>query len=36
VLPVAAIYGANASGKSAVIKAFEFLVNAVKFSHTQW
>lgn len=35
VLPVAAIYGANASGKTAVIKAFEFLVDAVKFSHTQ-
>jgi hypothetical protein len=36
VLPVAAIYGANASGKTAVIKAFEFMANAVKFSHTQW
>ena len=36
VLPVAAIYGANASGKTAVIKAFEFMANAVKFSHSQW
>jgi hypothetical protein len=36
VLPVAAIYGANASGKTAVIKAFEFLADAVYFSHTRW
>src|SRR5580658_1061086 len=36
VLPVAAIYGANASGKTAVIKAFEFMANAVRFSHSQW
>jgi hypothetical protein len=36
VLPVVAIYGANASGKTAVIKAFEFMANAVRFSHTQW
>ena len=36
VLPVAAIYGANASGKTAVLKAFEFLAKAVKFSHTHW
>jgi uncharacterized protein len=36
VLPGAAIYGANASGKTAVIRAFEFLTNAVKFSHSQW
>jgi hypothetical protein len=36
VLPVAAVYGANASGKTAVIRAFEFLTNAVKFSHSQW
>jgi len=36
VVPVAAIYGANASGKTAVIKAFEFMANAVKFSQTQW
>jgi len=36
VLPVAAIYGANASGKTAVLKAFELMANAVKFSHTQW
>ncbi|MGO4879442.1 MAG: AAA family ATPase [Bryobacteraceae bacterium] len=36
VLPVAAIYGANASGKTAVTKALEFMANAVKFSHTQW
>jgi len=33
VLPVAAIYGANASGKTAVIKAFEFLVDGVRSSH---
>ena len=36
VLPVAAIYGANASGKTAVVKAFEFMANAVRFSHTAW
>jgi hypothetical protein len=36
VLPSAAIYGANASGKTAVIRAFEFLTNAVKLSHSQW
>jgi hypothetical protein len=36
VLPVAAIYGANASGKTAVIKAFQFLVNAVRSSHSEW
>src|ERR1039457_3219821 len=36
VLAVTAIYGANASGKTAVIKAFEFMANAVKFSHSQW
>jgi hypothetical protein len=36
VSPVAAIYGANASGKTAVVKAFEFMANAVRFSHTQW
>ena len=36
VLPSAAIYGANASGKTAVIRAFEFMTNVVKFSHSQW
>jgi len=36
VLPVAAIYGANASGKTAVIKAFEFMTNAVRLSHSRW
>jgi hypothetical protein len=36
VLPAAAIYGANASGKTAVIEAFEFMANAVRFSQTQW
>lgn len=35
VLPVAAIYGANASGKTAVIKAFEFLADAVRLSHSR-
>jgi uncharacterized protein len=36
VLPVAAIYGANASGKTAVIKAFRFLADAVRLSHSRW
>jgi len=36
VLPVAAIYGANASGKTAVIRALEFMTNVVKLSHSRW
>jgi uncharacterized protein len=36
VLPVAAIYGANASGKTAVVRAIGFMADAVKWSHTQW
>jgi hypothetical protein len=33
---VAAIYGANASGKSNVIKALAYMSNAVQNSHRQW
>jgi uncharacterized protein len=36
VLPVAAIYGANASGKTNVLRAIEFFSEAVTFSHRQW
>src|ERR1700722_3536210 len=36
VLPVAAIYGANASGKTAVIRALGFIADVVKWSHTNW
>jgi AAA15 family ATPase/GTPase len=36
VLPVAAIYGANASGKTNVLRAIEFLSDAVEFSHSRW
>jgi hypothetical protein len=36
VLPVAAIYGANASGKTAVIRSLGFMADAVKASQTQW
>jgi len=36
VLPVAAIYGANASGKTAVIRALGFMTDAVNLSHAQW
>lgn len=36
VLPVAAIYGANASGKTNVIRAFEFMASAVRSSHRIW
>jgi hypothetical protein len=36
VLPVAAIYGANASGKTNVIRAFQFMCEAVKESHRSW
>jgi predicted ATPase len=35
-LPVAAIYGANASGKSNLISAMSFLVAAVSWSHRVW
>ena len=33
---VAALYGANASGKSNVIKAFAYMSSAVQNSHRQW
>jgi AAA15 family ATPase/GTPase len=36
VLPVAAIYGANASGKTNVLKALEFMKSAVENSHRGW
>ncbi|MFN7939327.1 MAG: AAA family ATPase [Bryobacteraceae bacterium] len=36
VLPVAAIYGANASGKSNVLKALQFMKTAVEDSHRLW
>lgn len=36
VLPVAAIYGANASGKSNVIAALQFMEEAVRNSHRTW
>jgi hypothetical protein len=36
VLPVAAIYGANASGKTNVLRAIKFLRAAVEFSHREW
>jgi hypothetical protein len=36
VLPVAAIYGANASGKTNVIRAIRFMRDAVKDSHARW
>lgn len=35
-LPTAAIYGPNASGKSSVIAAFRFIVDAVKDSQARW
>jgi AAA15 family ATPase/GTPase len=35
VLPVAGIYGANASGKSTVLRAIDFFVNAVAHSHSR-
>ncbi len=35
-MPVAAIYGANASGKTAVIGALGFVAAAVKWSHAYW
>lgn len=36
VLPTAAIYGANASGKTNVLRALEFLSEAVTLSHRKW
>jgi AAA15 family ATPase/GTPase len=35
-LPVAALYGANASGKSNVLSALAFMRNAVLLSHRNW
>ena len=36
ILPVAAIYGANASGKSNILSALAFMRNAVVHSHRSW
>jgi predicted ATPase len=36
VLPAAAIYGANASGKTNAIRAFQFMAKAVEESHRNW
>ena len=36
ILPVAAIYGANASGKSNVLKAISFALRAVRDSFSRW
>jgi uncharacterized protein len=33
IVPVTAIYGANASGKSTFLEALDFLVDAIKYSH---
>lgn len=35
-LPVIAVFGANASGKSNLVRAFSFLRSAVRDSHTRW
>ncbi|MFE3825924.1 ATP/GTP-binding protein [Streptomyces sp. NPDC059092] len=35
-VPVAAIFGANASGKSTVVDAFDFFTSAVKESQARW
>ncbi|WP_028217436.1 AAA family ATPase [Paraburkholderia oxyphila] len=35
VVPVAAIYGANASGKSTLLDALRFMQSVVRFSHTR-
>lgn len=35
VLPVAGVYGANASGKSTLLRAFEFFVDVIALSHTR-
>ena len=36
VLPLACIYGANASGKTNVIRALEFFTSCIHRSHTDW
>jgi len=36
ILPVIAIYGANASGKSNVLRAMHYMYGAVKNSHNRW
>lgn len=36
VLPVAALYGANASGKSNLLAAFDFMRQAILLSHRLW
>lgn len=36
VVPVAALYGANASGKSNVVNALQFMVRAVRDSYSRW
>lgn len=36
VLPVAAIYGANASGKTNVVLAMRFMAGVVRDSHASW
>lgn len=36
VLPVAAIYGANASGKTNVVLAMRFMASVVRESHARW
>src|SRR5690242_20071805 len=36
VSPVAAIYGANAAGKSAILFAVKFMVDAVAYSYQRW
>lgn len=35
-LRAAALYGANASGKSNVLKAISFFISAIAYSHTNW
>lgn len=35
-LPVAAIYGANASGKTNILRALNFILRAVENSHRRW
>jgi AAA15 family ATPase/GTPase len=36
VLPVAAIYGANASGKTTVLRALQFMNRTIRDSHRLW
>jgi AAA15 family ATPase/GTPase len=36
ILPAAALYGANASGKTNVLLALQFMARAVEFSHARW